>query len=144
MGAPLPLADRWEMGSCGEAAGGRTCQDTRWKGREVTSSEGRRIRPRRARGGVSTRGNACSLLPECVRSGDASGVNQNPTTTPTRKIRGLRFCAMALNVGDAMLLLRTSAVFALKTLKQSRMPRRLTCWNLNVRDARRSVFHRLS
>ena len=36
-------------------------------------------------------------------------------TSPTRKIRGLKFCASALNVGDVMLLFRTSAVLALNT-----------------------------
>ena len=47
--------------------------------------------------------------------------SENPTTSPTRKIRGLRFCASALNVGDATLLFRTSAVFALNTLNASRI-----------------------
>ena len=65
--------------------------------------------------------------------------------SPTRKIRGLRFCASALNVGDAMLLFRTSAVFALNTLNASRIAADASpCSTLNARAARRSVFHRLS
>ena len=61
---------------------------------------------------------------------------RNPTTNPTRKIRGLRFCASVLNDVDATLLFRTSAVFALNTLNASRMPRR--CHVVDLERPRRA------
>ena len=42
-------------------------------------------------------------------------------TMPTRAMRGLRFCASALKVGDAMLLFRTKVVLPLNMLNTSTM-----------------------
>src|SRR4029079_2946468 len=79
---------------------------------------------------------ACGLRLEAVCRSD-----HNPTTTPPRRMRGLRFCAIVLNAVDAMLLLRIRTVFALVTLNTSPISRRFTVWSLKVRETRRSVSH---
>ena len=59
-------------------------------------------------------------------------------------MRGLRFCASALNVVEVMLLTRTNSVLAFMMLNTSRIARTLMRSTWNCRAMRTSVFHRLA